>query len=704
MSHPTLASSPRRLLAAACLVLACAGAAAGQVEYVDEAVARGIDMTWTDARWTLDYGSGTAMDDFDRDGDLDIFLGTKRGRPLGVYRNDGAGVFTDISDDLGLAEDQDIKQVLLADLDNDGWRDVVVSLWHPDESGLVFLGSTLRMYRNLGDGTFERQHPAAADSVMLGLAAGVSAGDLDRDGDLDLYVSVWKAGQSDSTCANRLLRNDRNWTFTDRAAALGVDDSKKSFQSLLVDLSGDGWLDILVSEDKRGGLTFFESDGEGGYTDRSFVSGLSGWVQSSGNYCDGMGMTAADYDGDWDLDVYVTNIFDGNLLYRNNGDGTYTNVATEAGTVNLRVGWGTMFFDCDNDRLQDLYVVDFGMNGTSNNVDRLYCNQGNRTFTDIAPDAGITWGEDGFGLSVGDVNGDGGMDVLILHAEAPVRLLMNQGVAGNWIGVDLIGTASNTDAVGATVEVWVNGAAQIFPVLAGEGYLSTQSHVLEVGLGDATKADAVTVHWPSGQTETFDDLEAGRVHTLVEAENAIAPVATANWLGSVLNVSWQVNIPTLWDRFELWRTAPGPETLVGGMAADATRYDYFLQDIDGVADAVYELRSYRLSVPNEAMTESVEMPDAPELPSLQINAPRPNPFNPRVVLRYYAPAGETPRLRIYDIAGRPVATLAAPAGDGWQSVVWEGLDDGGRAMPSGLYVFEVQAGGQTQTRNMTLVR
>ncbi|MCB1184268.1 VCBS repeat-containing protein [bacterium] len=675
-----------------------------RAQYAEEAQARGIDMIWSAVYAPGDLGSGLAMEDADHDGDLDIFVGTKRGFPLAVYRNDG-DQFTALGDDLDLAADHDIKQVLFADLDNDGWRDLVLSLWQPDEIGTAFLSSTLRVYRGGPDFGFERRLDTAIDFEMVSLATGMSAGDIDRDGDLDLYVGVWKAGQASALAANRLLRNDGDFHFTDRGAALGVAGAKKTFQATLVDLSGDGWLDILTTEDKRGGVTYYESNGDGTFTERSRDSGLDGYVFTSGNYADGMGIAVGDYDDDLDLDVYITNIFDGNLMYRNNGDGTFTNVAPANGTVSLRVGWGCSYIDFDNDTRDDLFVVNFGMLGTADNGDRLYANQGNGTFVDIAAGAGIITDEDAFGMATGDVDGNGGIDLIVSQGRRPVRLYMNTGVSGNnWAALDLVGTDSNRDAVGAMVHVWSGGRQRLYTVMAGESYLSFNSHRIELGLGAATVIDSVAVDWPTGRRDTWRDLAAGQVHVLTETATAPDPPTwAARWDGSALAVSWRVLNPLRWSRFELWCTAPGPERLLGSLAALPGQSDYELRDRDAGAGTTYLLRAYRPEVATPTESDPIA-PPAVALSALAVKHPRPNPFNPRVVLRYAAPAGADVRLRILDVRGREIVRLPAPVGDGWQSVTWDGRDASGGGVPSGQYFFEITAGGETRTERMTLVR
>jgi hypothetical protein len=539
---------------------------------------------------------------------------------------------------------------------------------------------------------------------MTGLATGVAAGDYDRDGDLDLYVCVWKPGRYDDTSGNRLLRNDRLWDFTDVGAQLGVNDPKKSFMASLADLSGDGWPDILVTEDKRGGLTYYQNDGDGTFTDRTVESGLDGYVFIGGIYADGMGIAVGDYNADLALDVYITNIFDGNLLYRNNGDGTWTDVAVPSGTLNLRVGWGTAFLDADNDRLDDLYVTGFGMNGTSDNGDRLYGNRGDGTFADLGPSAGITWEEDGFGVAVGDVDGDGGRDILLTQGLAPVRLLMSQSPPGNVLRLDLVGTESNRDAVGARVTVWSGGRARLREQMAGESYLSFHSHELEFGLGDATAVDSVVVWWPSGQTQRWTDLAAGTKHVLLEREAAlVAPQLLARWEDRKLVLSWAVRDPLKWAGFELWREGPGAPEMLADPAADPATFFYNVEDPGAEAASTYLLKAIRTEG-GEVMTSTAVAPDLPPPLQLQVSDPFPNPFNPTVHVRYFMPDDEVPTLRVLDLRGRLVAELPAPTGGGWQTVTWDGTDGAGQGAGSGTYVFEFRTRAEVRRMPMTMIR
>jgi hypothetical protein len=660
-------------------------------------------MVWATDYIAGDLGSGVALDDYDQDGDLDIFLGTKGGQPLRVYRND-EGTFSDQSEALNIARNLDIKQVLLVDLDNDGYRDVMMSLWR-SSGGTSFADGRLRLYRGQPGGTFASVSDAAIDSITAGLPTGIAAGDFDRDGDLDLYVGMWRGGTRDDTSRNRLLVNEGDFRFVDRGAQLGVDENKKSYQPVFADFSGDGWPDIVVAEDKRGGMTYFESDGSGGFVDRTVESGLDGYLTFTGDYIDGMGIAVADADRDGDLDLYCTNIFDGNVYYRNNDDGTFSEVARLNGTVNYRVGWGCAFLDFDNDTREDLYVVDFGMNGSSQNADRLYRNRSGTNFEDVAPAQGIALNEDGFGMAAGDLDGNGIIDMVISQGDAPVRVWMGTGDAGAGMEIDLVGTTSNRDAVGARAEVWAGGIRQLFEQGSGTSYLSTNSHVLEVGLGNASLADSVVVTWPTGERECWKNLAAGERHELVEGRSTVAiadtprPRATRQSAGVV--VEWEISAPERFDEFSLSHVDRGIERFVGSLSSDPARVNYRMVDPEAPGRGNYVLAS--LSDGTIMHTVSIAVPSARNR-TLTLETPSPNPFNPRTTIRYFNPDPAPVTLRILDARGRLVRSLPGAPGPGWRQVDWEGQDGNGRRVSSGTYFVELRTGGERRVASMTLVQ
>lgn len=695
------------------LLLGGVMASSAQIQLRDDAADLGVSFVWNDFWASGDFGAGIAIEDFDGDGDLDLFFGTKNGAPLRVYRNDG-GTFTDISAVLDIATGFDVKQVLFADLDDDGHRDLVLSLWETE--GPFVLGGRLMILRNEGGDRFVDVSSSPVDSSMFWLPTGVTAGDFDRDGDLDLYVSVWKSGPPEASSANRLLRNEGGFRFTDVAAQLGVADIKKSFQPVFSDLNGDGWPDLLIAEDKFGGLTYYENDRAGGFVDRTVNSGLTGYFGPPGTdqrefYVDGMGIAVGDHDNDGDLDVYVTSIATGNVFYENLGNGTFRNVAVANGTVSERNGWGTGFLDLDHDGWLDLFVVNFGFGAGENKLDRVYRNNGASgspvTFTDVGPAAGIVIGDDGFAMAAGDLDRDGRIDVVVNAAAAPVRIYRNLTPrVGRWIVLSLVGTTSNRDGVGAKVHVSAGGRTWLREQRAGTSYLGFDSHELEFGLGDVALVDEIRVQWPSGHVDVWTDQPVNTRLRLVEGgelivSNLALPAlrAVRGHQGFVLR--WRTEDPASFTRFELERTRAGLTNSIATLTTDPERTDYEFDDREALPGDRYTL--FVEHTGRRSRASSIELP-VPALDRLVVGPAVPNPFNPRTTLSFRAAAGADVRLRVVDAQGRTVREFAAEATGGWHTLLWNGEDDEGRAVASGTYHFVAESGMQRQSTAVTLVR
>jgi hypothetical protein len=244
-----------------------------------------------------------------------------------------------------------------------------------------------------------------------------------------------------------------------------------------------------------------------------------------------MGATVADFDGDGRLDIFKTNFSDDtSTLYRNNGDGTFTDVTFAAG-LGLHtqyLGWGTMFFDFDNDSWPDLIVanghvypeVDKYHLGSSYQEPRiLYHNNGNGTFTDVSSAAGlgITISSSARGLAVGDLWNDGRQSVLVSNVNARPFLLVNDVRSDNhWIGFKLLGTRSNRDGIGAKITVRVGKRTLVDEVRSGSSYISNSDMRVHFGLGSASRAEVVEVRWPSGLVERFENLVVDGIRVLRE--------------------------------------------------------------------------------------------------------------------------------------------------------------------------------------------
>jgi len=504
-------------------------------------------------------GSGAAFFDYDNDGWPDVFLvngSTLAGFPKGheptshLYHNNADGTFTDVTRKAGVALTGWGQGVCAGDYDNDGWVDLYVTSW----------GHNVLLHNN-GDGTFTDVTKKAGlwrDSVRWG--TGCAFVDYDRDGHLDLFVSEYvdfdpnhtpEPGSS-SLCQwkgisvmcgprglkgtrNELYHNNGNGTFTDVSEKSGISktDPYYCFTALTGDFDNDGWPDIFVACDSTPSL-LFHNNHDGTFTEVAVKAGVA--YNEDGREEAGMGADAGDYDGDGWLDIIRTNFSDDtSTLYHNNGDGTFTDVTYVSGLgANTQfLGWGTLFVDVDNDGWPDLFMANGhvypevdanGLNSTFRERKVLYWNQHNGKFKDISLDAGpgITTPFNSHGVAAADFDNDGAVEILVNNSHDPPSLLKNNGEHGRWLSLKLVGTKSNRDAIGARVTVSAEGHQQLQEVRSGGGYISQSDFRLHFGLGKATRAETVEVKWPSGLRQVFHDVDADKFYQIQEGSGQLA--------------------------------------------------------------------------------------------------------------------------------------------------------------------------------------
>jgi enediyne biosynthesis protein E4 len=498
-------------------------------------------------------GTGVAIFDYDNDGWPDIFIvnGTKlEGSPSGtpatnhLYRNNHDGTFTDVTKKAGLVASGWGQGVCVGDYDNDGWEDLYVT----------YYGRNL-LYHN-DRGVFKEVGGAAGVAGTGKLwGTGCAFVDYDRDGLLDLVVANYvdfdltaapKPGERADClwkgvpvmCGPRGLPWSKNILYHNLGAGKFEDVTKKAhidqttghyaFSVSTLDYDDDGWPDIYIACDSTASI-LYHNNRDGTFTDVAVVAGAA--FNEDGRAQAGMGSTVADFNGDGKLDIFRTNFSDDtSTLYRNNGNGTFDDVTFAAG-LGLHtqyLGWGTMFFDFDNDGWPDLLLVNghvypevdkqhLGSNFQEPKI--LYHNNGNGTFTDISADAGpaITAATSARGVAVGDLRNKGQLSAVISNMNARPSLLVNEIKNNNhWIGFHLVGTKSNRDGIGARVSLQSGGRLRVDEVRSGSSYSSNSDMRLHFGLGQASTVDFVEVRWPSGTLERFKRLPIDSIHELKE--------------------------------------------------------------------------------------------------------------------------------------------------------------------------------------------
>ena len=494
-------------------------------------------------------GPGCAFFDYDGDGYLDIYFvngdvlpGFTQTEPLSnaLYRNNHDGTFTDVTGKAGVRGHGYGMGVVAGDYNNDGHQDLFITNF----------GSCI-LYRNNGDGTFT---DVTDKSGIRSHGWGSSAAffDYDNDGCLDLFICNYVDFSLDhnvscgspergrgycspenfegTPCA--LYHNNGDGTFTDVSERSGIGKYKcKALGVVTADLTGNGYQDIYVANDRIGNLLFL-NNGDGTFREGGTLAGAA--YTASGRAQSGMGVAAGDYDADGKLDIIVTNLsMEGYSLFHNDGDGLFTESGfpSGVGTSSLMLtGWGVEFFDYDNDGRNDLIAA----NGHAmDNValaspDLAYYqpalllrNLGGR-FVDVTNSCGeaLKVPRPSRGLAVGDYDNDGNVDALICNCNGAPVLLRNESKGANhWLKLQPIGRKSNRDGIGIKVWITAGGTTQMKELTGGGSYLSSSDRRLHFGLGANGYAEKIRILWPSGIHQETQHVQADRILKVEEPAN-----------------------------------------------------------------------------------------------------------------------------------------------------------------------------------------
>lgn len=523
-------------------------------ELAAEAGLVGVNVSGSDKQQSYiveNTGTGVAIFDYDNDGLLDIFFvnGDRfdrdpSARPTHfLYRNLGGLRFEDVTARSGIAHTDWGQGVCAGDIDNDGFIDLYIGYW----------GRNV-LYRNQGDGTFRdetKERGLATSGKRWG--TGCAFLDYDRDGNLDLFAAryldfdpsdvptpgmpgqcVWKGfpvvcgpvGLPPETMS--LYHNDGDGRFTDVTVETGVGGAKAAGLSVLTgDYDNDGWIDIYVTGDSTPSRHFLNLR-NGKFEEVGEFTGIA--YNEDGHEQSGMGTSAADYDRDGHLDIVKTNFTDDiPNLYRNVGNGSFTEVTTIAGLAvhTQYVNWGVAFLDFDHDGWKDIFIAS---GHVYPDIDRrnvgqmfrqprlLYWNRRDKQFYDISKQAGpgIAARHSSRGVALGDLDNDGAQEIVVVNMHEGPTLLKNFGEKGNSILIQAL-TPAGRDAIGARLTLSAGGMSQIDEVRSGGFYASQGDFRVHFGLAAETKAD-LKIRWPDGSTESFTDLPAN--HWIVIRQGA----------------------------------------------------------------------------------------------------------------------------------------------------------------------------------------
>ena len=542
------------------LLLTLSAASNAELRFTDVTHEAGIHWTHIDGRSGQKYfmetlGSGAAFFDYDSDGAPDLYL--VNGAPLpgydaavkqntdttitmitadfysrptnSLFRNNGDGTFTDVTEDAGVGDTGYGHGCAVGDYDNDGHPDIYVTNYGEN-----------RLYRNNGNGTFTDVTEKAGVAEPR-WSTSCAFADYDNDGHLDLYVvnyivfsvneNPWcglKEKGIRAYCepdnfpaqSDTLFRNNGDGTFTDVTKSAGIyNTTGKGLGVVWGDYNNDGAPDIYVANDSTENL-FYRNNGDGTFEEVGFMLGVA--LSENGAAENGMGTTFGDYDNDGWLDLTVTNYAEQtNTLYHNDSDGFFTDATATTKTAQVTypyLGWATAFIDYDNDGYRDIFVAnghlhenlaELGQEGTYGQRNLLFQNRRDGTFAEIAETLGdaMRIADVSRGATFADYDLDGDIDICVTNANTPPRLLRNDGGnRNNWLQIRL-----PASAIGTRVKVTTGNLTQTREVRSGDGYLSQRELKLHFGLGMRAVVDSVEVRYQTGAHQHFQDVPPNQV-------------------------------------------------------------------------------------------------------------------------------------------------------------------------------------------------
>ncbi|MEM8486623.1 MAG: FG-GAP-like repeat-containing protein [Bacteroidota bacterium] len=519
--------------------------ATAQISFNEIGVSAGVGSDSYDS--SSRHGLGVIWVDYDNDGFPDIFASNGSGLPAHLYHNEGNGTFTDADNLLPVLPGVEMTSTMFADYDNDGDQDIYIAvgsgdLFSPDGGANILLQNQWVENGNaLSTPLFIDVAAAAGVDNLPAVPFGTNPGyksysggwlDYDRDGCVDLYVAnmVWDQGGV-NTNANQLYKNNCDGTFTDVTVSSGVDTGDDDdyrptlafFGGLLTpgDIDPDLYVVNVHDASPYHHDLIYENNGDGTFTE--FSGTMPTFGDDSGA---GMGTAVGDIDLDGDWDIYITDlpappvepVMEGNTLYLGQPDGTWSENAGPTAGVASGPSWGANFTDLDLDGFEDLFV---GTIAPDTQIQTIYRNDGDGTFSDVTSGSGFVTGHEARGTAAADFDRDDDIDIVQVNLNGSIDLYENvTSTSDNWLEIDLNATVSNRSAIGTLVEATIGGVTRMRQVNGGASAHSQDDLMVHFGLGSATNVDQLTISWPSGIVQTLTNVGVNQMIAVTEQTTA----------------------------------------------------------------------------------------------------------------------------------------------------------------------------------------
>jgi ASPIC and UnbV/FG-GAP-like repeat/SprB repeat len=491
---------------------------------------------------TGENGAGLSIVDINNDGWEDITFCNSNAMPSIYLNGENGFVLMQPFDQF----DEEIKQCNWVDYDNDGWKDLV----------FTSLRGPMRIYRNLGNLTFQDVTQLTGLSFDGYETYGNAWADYDRDGDLDVYIANYNGEAfGDPNIENFLYQNNGNGTFSDVTEYAGVGDGATySFLGVWMYYDDDLWPDLFVSNDRfESANSLYKNNGDGTFSNVSEQADIDYNILS-------MGVAVDDFDNDGDDDLYVSNWT--NNLHLRNDNGLFVNMADSFDTDVDRFSWGAIFFDANNDGKKDIYVATAPHIQTVGQ-DQILLNN-DTSFVTISDNAGLE-NENSitYGAACGDLNNDGFVDIATINRSPGfAKVWIANPTNANWLKVQLKGNLSNRDGIGARIICYSALGAQYQVVRCGESYLSQHSLIEHFGLDSVQTVDSVVVYWPSGVRDVWKRIPTNQTLLLIEQGGFEATLAGEEYIIKCTSDTLQLQLACTLCSLEQWSTGNAQDTLL----------------------------------------------------------------------------------------------------------------------------------------------